>query len=104
MKNQGLNLSLGIRFLTAGSTQQIINADIVKICKNHQSIHRIIQNTQFILRVSILADAQLLRYLFLRIAVINAQIADIFEFHNLISHHITQEKHTISENEILRFI
>ena len=89
MKNQGLNLSVGIWLLAVGSAQQIIDADAVKISKNHQSIHRIIQNTHLILGVSILADAQQLRYLFLRIAVINAQIADIFEFHNLILHCIT---------------
>ena len=100
----GLGSAFGIGFLPVGTAKQIINADTVEISEFYQCIHGIIQDAYLVLRIGVLADAQFLGYLFLRVSVVNSQIPNIFEFHYLISHIITQQKHTISENEILRFI
>ena len=83
-------LFLGIRFFYIGAAKEIIGTDIVKISKFYNSIHRIIQNTNFILRIGILADSQMFCNLFLRIAIINPYTSDIFIFHHFITHIITQ--------------
>lgn len=47
---------------------------------------------------------QQIRNLLLRIAAVDAQISDPFKFENFITHSITREKDSLSENEILHFI
>ena len=78
-----------IRFFSVGTAKQIICADAIKCGKFHNGINGIVQNTNLILRISVLTDSQILSNLFLCVSAINSQVADIFVFHNFITHIIT---------------
>jgi len=85
-----LNSFLGIWFFQGGSAQKIIGTDTIKISQFADCVYRIVQYTDFILGVSVLADPQMCGYSFLGVATVNSQIADIFELQNFVSHSITQ--------------
>ena len=89
-------LFLGIGLFLVGSTKEIVYTDIVEICQFYEYIHRIVQNSDFILGIGILADSQILTNLLLCITLVDPQIADILIFHYFIAHRITRKYHTIS--------
>ena len=73
-------LFLWIWRLYARAAKQIIDADAVEISQRDERVHGIIQRTDLVLRVGILADVQQLRDLLLCVIMVDPQIADILVF------------------------
>ena len=90
----GLFLGIGLFFIR--QTEQIICTDVVKLSQLDDHVYGIIQHTDLILRIGVLADTEVLPDLLLCIAPVDPQIADIFKFHNFVSHYITRNHNTIS--------
>jgi len=63
-----------------GTTQQVIDADPVKIGQSHENINGIIQYSQFILGVGVLFDIDDVGNLCLSISFVDAKISDAFKF------------------------
>ena len=76
----------GIGVFSVCSAQQIINADFIKVCQLYNHFHRIMKNTQLILRIRILFDMQIVRNLLLCISAVDSHIADRFIFHHIVAH------------------
>ena len=100
----GKMLFLWIWRLYARAAKQIIDADAVEISQRDERVHGIIQRTDLVLRVGILADVQQLRDLLLCVIMVDPQIADILVFQNFLSHEITRHELIVSGNQILHFI
>ena len=88
----------------ARAAEQIIDADAVKIGQRDERVYGIIQRTDLVLRIGILADVQQLRDLLLCVIMVDPQIADILVFQNFLSHEITRHELIVSGNQILHFI
>ena len=100
----GKILLLWIWRLYARAAEQIIDADAVKIGQRDERVYGIIQRTDLVLRIGILADVQQLRDLLLCVIMVDPQIADILVFQNFPSHEITRHELIVSGNQILHFI
>ena len=97
-------LFLWIWRLYVRAAEQIIDADAVKIGQRDERVYGIIQRTDLVLRIGILADVQQLRDLLLCVIMVDPQIADILVFQNLVCHEITRYDFIVSGNQILNFI
>ena len=100
----GKMLFLWIWRLYARAAKQIIDADAVEISQRDERVYGIIQRTDLVLRIGILADVQQLRDLLLCVIMVDPQIADILVFQNFLSHEITRHELIVSGNQILHFI
>ena len=89
LRRRRSGLFLGVGIFLVRSAEQVIGTDIVEICQLDNDIHRIIQYTDLVLRVGVLADAKIFTDLFLRIAVVDSKAANVFKFHDFVAHSIT---------------
>ncbi len=84
--------SFRVGLFYAGTSQQVIDTDIVKIRQLNEYLDGIVQYADLILRIGILFDIEVFCHGFLGIAVVNAQRPNILILHHFISHIITQRK------------
>ena len=85
-----------IGLFRVGSTDKVVYTNVIQIGKLDQYINGIIQHSDLILGVRILADPKVFSDLLLCVTIVDSQAADILKFHNLVAHNITQINDTIS--------
>ena len=85
-----------IGLFRVGSTNEIVYTDVVQVSKFDQNVDGVVQYTDLILRIRILADPKVFSDLLLRVTIVDSQAADVLKFHSFIAHNITPIYDTIS--------